>query len=93
MASVYRSLQYLISALKQAGGGGLLLRSLVLSRCREGLVLLSPSTLLRLPAALYGVCSALRAVSALGCSAKARNKKLRLRFVPSPSERLRQPGA
>ena len=44
-----------------------------------------PSTLLRLPAALYGACPALRAVLALGCSTKARNKKLRLLFVPSPS--------
>ena len=51
-----------------------------------------PSKLLRLPAALYGACPVLPAVPALGCSAKARNKKLRLRFVPSPSEWLRQPG-
>ena len=60
---------------------------------RGGTALLSLFTLLRLPAALYGVCPALRAVPALGCSTKARNKKLRLLFVPSPSERLRQPGA
>ena len=51
-----------------------------------------PSTLLRLPAALYGVGPVLRAVPALGCSTKAWNKKLRLHFVPSLSERLRQPG-
>ena len=37
-----RSLQCLISALTQAGGGGLLFRLLVPSRCGEGLVLLSP---------------------------------------------------
>ena len=36
------SLQRLISALTQAGGGGLLFTLLVLSRCGEGLVLLSP---------------------------------------------------
>ena len=32
-------------------------------------------------------------VPALGCSTKARNKKLCLLFVPSPTEQLRQPGA
>ena len=37
-----RSLQCLISALTQAGGGGLLFRSLVPSRCGEGGALLSP---------------------------------------------------
>ena len=52
-----------------------------------------PSMLLRLPAVLYGACHALHAVPALGCSTKARNKKGRLLFVPSPSERLRQPEA
>ena len=52
-----------------------------------------PSALLRLPAVLYGACPGLRAVLALGCSTKVRNKKQRLVFVPSPSERLRQPGA
>ena len=52
-----------------------------------------PSTLLRLPAVLYGACPALCAVPALRCSTKAWNKKLRLLFVPSLSERLRQPGA
>ena len=92
LASVCRSLQCLISALTQAGGGGLLLRSLVLSRCGEGLALVSPSTLLRLPAALYGACPALHAVPALGCSTKAQTR-LCLRFVPSPPEWLRQPGA
>ena len=51
-----------------------------------------PSTLLRLPAALYGAGPALRGVPALGCSTKA-GTRLRLRFVPSPPERLRQPGA
>ena len=39
------------------------------------------STLLRLPAVLYGACPALRVVPAVGCSTKARNKKLRLRFA------------
>ena len=41
MASVCWSLQCPISALTQAGGGGLLFRSLVPSRCGEGLALLS----------------------------------------------------
>ena len=36
LASVCWSLQCLISAVTQAGGGGLLFRVLVLSRCREG---------------------------------------------------------
>ena len=56
---------------------------LVPSRCREGGALLSPSTLLRLSAALYGACPALRAVPVFGSSTKARTR-LRLRFVPSP---------
>ena len=43
---------------------------------------LSPSTLLRLSAALYGACHALRAVSVFGSSTKVRTQ-LRLRFVPS----------
>ena len=40
LASVSRSHQCLISALTQAGGGGLLFRLLVPSRCAEGLALL-----------------------------------------------------
>ena len=43
------------------------------------------STLLRLPAALYGACPALGAVPALGCSTKQRTR-LHLRFVPSPAQ-------
>ena len=43
LASVCWSLQCLISALTQAGGGGLLFRLLVPWRCGEGLTLLSPS--------------------------------------------------
>ena len=82
MASVCQSLQCLISALTQAGGGGLLFRRLVPSRSGEGLALLFPSTLLRLLAALYGACPALRGVPALGCSTKPWIQ-LRLRFVPS----------
>ena len=46
--------------------------------------LLSPSTLLRLPAALYGAGPALPAVPVLGSSTKARIR-LRLRFMPSPA--------
>ena len=53
---------------------------------------LSPSTPLRLPAALYGADPALRAVPVFGSSTKARTR-LGLRFVPSPAEQLRQPGA
>ena len=41
LASICRSLQCLISALTQAGGGGLLFRFLVPLRCGEGLALLS----------------------------------------------------
>ena len=72
LASVCQSLLCLISALTQAGGGGLLVRLLVSSCCGEGLALLSPSTLLRLPAALYGAGPALCVFPALGCSTKAR---------------------
>ena len=53
---------------------------------------LSPSTLLRLLATLYGAGPALRAVPDFGFSTKARTR-LGLRFVPSPPEQLRQPGA
>ena len=59
-----------------------LFRLLVPSPCREELALLSLSMLLRLPAALYGACSALHAVPALLCSTKARTW-LRLHFVHS----------
>ena len=45
---------------------------------------LSPSTLLRLPAALYGAGPALRAVPVLGSSTKAWTR-LGLRFVPFPA--------
>ena len=49
-----------------------------------GVAVLSPSTLLRLPAALYGAGPALSAVPVFGSSTKARIR-LRLRFVPSPA--------
>ena len=55
---------------------------LVPLRCGEGGELLSPSTLLRLLAALYGACLALHAVPFFGYSTKAWTR-LRLRFVPS----------
>ena len=45
---------------------------------------LSPSTLLRLPAVLYGVGPALLAVPVFGYSTKARTR-LGLCFVPSPA--------
>ena len=45
---------------------------------------LSPSTLLRLPAALYGAGPALSVVPVFGYSTKAQIW-LRLRFVPSPA--------
>ena len=51
---------------------------------RTGVSLLSPSTLLRLPAALYGAGHALSAVPVFGYSTKA-GIRLRLRFVPSPA--------
>ena len=53
---------------------------------------LSPCTLLRLPAAVYGAGPALREVPVFGSSTKARTR-LGLRFVPSPPEQLRPPGA
>ena len=58
---------------------------------RSGVSALSPSTLLRPQAALYGAGPALRAVPVFGSSAKAQTR-LGLRFVPSPAEQLRQPG-
>ena len=58
--------------------------SLVPSRCGEGGELLSPSTLLRLPAALYGAGPAMHEVPVFGSSTKARTR-LRLRFMPSPA--------
>ena len=119
LASVCRSLQCLISTLRQVGGSGLLFRfacSVLLwggrgaaDKCHwrvwvalavfpphwvfpaHGCVL-SLSTLLRLLAALYGAGPALHAVPVLGFSTKARTR-LGLRFVPSPPEQLRQPGA
>ena len=59
---------------------------------RTGVSVLSPSTLLRLPAALYGAGPVLRAVPVFGSSTKAR-VRLRLRFVSSRPEQLRQPEA
>ena len=50
---------------------------------RTGVSVLSPSTLLRLPAALYGAGPALSAVPVFGSSTKVWIR-LRLRFVPSP---------
>ena len=51
---------------------------------RTGVSVLSPSTLLRLPAALCGAGPALSAVPVFWSSTKARIR-LRLRFVPSPA--------
>ena len=51
---------------------------------RTGVSVLSPSTLLRLPAALYGAGPALSAVPVFGSSTKAR-VWLHVRFVPSPA--------
>ena len=59
---------------------------------RTGVSVLSPSTLLRLPAALYGAGLALSAVPVFGSSTTARIR-LRLRFVPSRPEWFRQPEA
>ena len=52
----------------------------------------SLSTLLRLPAALYGASPVLRAVPVFGYSTRVRTQ-LGPRFVPSPAEQLRQPEA
>ena len=54
---------------------------------RIGVSVLSPSTLLRLPAALYGAGPALSAVPVFRCSTKARIR-LRLRVVSSPASAL-----
>ena len=51
---------------------------------RSRVCVLSPSTLLRLPAALYGACHALRAVPVFQYSTEVRTW-LRLRFMPSPA--------
>ena len=51
---------------------------------RTGVSVLSPSALLRLPAALYGAGPALSVVLAFGSSTTARIR-LCLRFVPSPA--------
>ena len=51
---------------------------------RTGVSVLSPSTLLRLPAALYGAGPALWAVPVFRSSTKAQTR-LSLRFVPSPA--------
>ena len=59
---------------------------------RTGVSVLSPATLLRLPAALHGAGPALSAVPIFGYSTKARIR-LRLHFVFSPPQRFRQPGA
>ena len=59
---------------------------------RTGVSVLSPSALLRLPAALYGARPALSAVPVFGSSTKARIR-LRLRVVSSPPQRFRQPEA
>ena len=59
---------------------------------RTGVSVLSPSTLLRLPAALYGAGPALSAVPVFVSSTKAWIR-LRLRFVSSPPQQFRQPEA
>ena len=55
---------------------------------RTGVSVLPPSTLLRLPATLYGAGPALSAVPVFRSSTKAR-----IRFVSSPHQQLRQPEA
>ena len=57
-----------------------------------GVSVLSPSTLLRLRAALYGAGPALSAVPVFGSSTKVRIR-LRLRVVSSPPQWFRQPEA
>ena len=59
---------------------------------RSRVSVLSPSTLLRLPAALYGAGPALYAVPVFRYSTKAQTR-LRLHSVPSRPGQLRQPGA
>ena len=57
-----------------------------------GVSVFSPSTLLRLPAALYGAGPVLSLVPVFGSSTKARIQ-LRLRVVSSPPQQFRQPEA
>ena len=64
--------------------GSTLRVSATLGLPRTGVSVLSPSTLLRLPAALDGAGPALSAVPVFRSSTKARIR-LRLRFVPSPA--------
>ena len=85
LASVCWSPQCLVSTRTQAGGGGLLFRFASSLALQGGSGAAFPSMQLRLPAVLYGVCPALRAVPALRCSTKARTQ-LRLRSVPSPAQ-------
>ena len=59
---------------------------------RTGVSVLSLSTLLRLLASLYGAGPALSVVPIFGYSIKVWIR-LRLRFVPSPPQRFRQPEA
>ena len=59
---------------------------------RTGVSVLSPSTLLRLPAVLYGAGPALSVVAVVGSSTEAQIR-LRLRVVSSPPQLLRQPEA
>ena len=120
LASVCRSLQCPISALTQAGRGGLLFRfacSVLLlggrgaaDKChwrvwgalsvfrphwvcaRSNGCVLSWSTLLRLPAALYGVGPALRVVLVFGYSTRAQTR-LGLCFVPSPARAAQAAGS
>ena len=111
------SLRCLISALTQAGRGGLVFRFscpvLLLGgrALQEDITVcgehsqcsghtgfapahtgFAPSTLLRLQAALQGAGPELPAVPVFRFSTKARIR-LSLRFVLSPAEQLRQPGA
>ena len=84
LTSVCPFLQCVISTLTQVGGGGLMFRFASSVMRGEGGALLSPSTLLRLPAALYGVCPVLRVVPVFGYSTKVWTR-LHLHFVPSPA--------
>ena len=89
---VCRSLQCLISALTQAGGGGLLFGLLVPLRCGEGLVLLS--SLRCSGSRLFYMERALRCAwfQPLGVPQRPGTKSCAC-VLPSPSEQLRQPEA
>ena len=82
-----------MSALTQAGRGGVLFRFASSVALREGRGTAFPVYTAQAPGcSLWSGPWKLRLVPVFGFSTKERTR-LRLRFVPSPAEQLRQPGA